>query len=187
MQILRRKKEFLHVPMNMGAGVICERVEFAFFINENTMQSYVHNSKQEHIMNALSPWSQSNEVSHRQYAGTVRKLGVSTQLEICKDSCRRPLSPWLPDIAASGPNQILGGSSRLSGFPLDARFVAAEALSQQQYRRVGSSSCRRVVSVSLFFYNVLLTCNQTALVGIFLISDFQYFQSIYTLCVTLNV
>lgn len=36
------------------------------------------------IVNALSPWSQSNQVIHR----PVRKLGVSTQLRVCKDYCR---------------------------------------------------------------------------------------------------
>lgn len=40
------------------------------------------------VMNARSPRSQSNEVSHRQYARSVRKIGVSTWLQICKDSRR---------------------------------------------------------------------------------------------------
>lgn len=58
--------------------------------------------------------------------------------------------------------------------------VAAEALSQQQYRRVGSSSCLCLVSVICFYY-MLQTYNQTALVGILASSR------IYTLCVALDV
>lgn len=45
----------------------------------------------------------------------------------------RPLSPWLPDIAASSPNQILGGSFHLFDIPLDARVTVVEVLSKQQY------------------------------------------------------
>lgn len=63
-------------------------------------------------------------------------------------------------------------------------FVTAEVLSQQQHGKVGRSLS--VVSVSLFFknyYYMLLTYNQTALVGIF----FCHFQSVYTRCVILNV
>lgn len=66
--------------------------------------------------------------------------------------------------------------------PKNASVVMLEALSQQQIQSVGSSGCLSVVLLSLFYY-MLLTCNQTAPVSIFLNGNFQ---SINVLCVSLN-
>lgn len=43
-----------------------------------------------------------------------------------------PLSPELPDIAASGPNQIFGGLFSPPDFSLTAGVEALKALCQQQ-------------------------------------------------------
>lgn len=123
-------------------------------------------------------------MSHRQYAGSVRNLGVSMPLQISKDSCRCQ-GHYLHSY------QILQHQIQIRSFeasftslalPLDASVVMLEALSQQQIRRAGSSGCLCVVLLSLFYY-MLLTCNQTAPVSIFLNSNFQ---SINMLCVSLD-
>lgn len=62
----------------------------------------------------------------------------------------RPLSPWLPDIAASGPNLILGGSFRLSGFAMDAGLWQQKLWVNKTGGAAVAVASMCVVSVSLF-------------------------------------
>lgn len=85
------------------------------------------------FMNALHPRSQSHVVSHRQYTGSDRKLGASTQHKIYKDSwrCQGHYLHGYRILQHQVQIKFLEAPSVSLAFPRMYEVVAAEALSKQ--------------------------------------------------------